>query len=188
MRGCRAHAACCCCCWAATSAAWLCSLAATTWGGMPPPSLPTLLPAPVPLSPCPSPPSPQVNRTKWCNRFYPVEHTCYASMDKIEELAAAVVARHFPPDVAEGIEVGSWCLPRCRAPLLRHCCCRCAALRCLRFGGAIKQPGWQGSPPCSPLRPPPAPTIPSPSAPLPGCTSLRCSTTRALRRRWTAWR
>ncbi len=53
-------------------------------------------------------PAPQVNRTKWCNRFYPVEQTCYASMDKIEELAAAVAAQHFPADAAEGIEVGGW--------------------------------------------------------------------------------
>lgn len=46
----------------------------------------------------------RVNSTRWCNRFYPIEHTCYASMEKIEELAAAVAAEHFP-EGGEQIEV-----------------------------------------------------------------------------------
>lgn len=74
------------------------------------PGLRLLLIEASPASPAPS--SPQVNRTKWCNRFYPVEHTCYASMEKIEELAAEVAAQHFPANAAEGIEVG-WRLACC---------------------------------------------------------------------------
>ncbi|KAI7843797.1 hypothetical protein COHA_002695 [Chlorella ohadii] len=61
----------------------------------------------------------KVNRTKWCNRFYPVEQTCYASMDKIEELAAAVAAQHFPADAAEGIEFAVQYDARAAPPLDR---------------------------------------------------------------------
>lgn len=41
---------------------------------------------------------------RFCSRFYPVERTCYASMEKIEELAAQVVRDHFPADAQEPIE------------------------------------------------------------------------------------
>lgn len=94
------------------------SRAATAWGTLEGPTAAAparaaaALTASAPL-PLPPPASRQVNRTKWCNRFYPVEHSCYASMDKIEELAAAVVAQHFPPDAAEGIEVRRWRWVQC---------------------------------------------------------------------------
>lgn len=44
-----------------------------------------------------------VSKTRFCSRFYPVEYTCFASMEKIGELAARVVAQHFPED-AEPIQ------------------------------------------------------------------------------------
>ncbi|PRW56090.1 THUMP domain-containing 1-like protein [Chlorella sorokiniana] len=61
----------------------------------------------------------KVNRTKWCNRFYPVEHTCYASMEKIGDLAAAVAAQHFPADATEGIEFAVQYDARAAPPLDR---------------------------------------------------------------------
>lgn len=45
------------------------------------------------------------SETRFCSRFYPVEHTCYASMEKIEELAEQVAARHFPADAEQPIQV-----------------------------------------------------------------------------------
>ena len=51
---------------------------------------------------------------RFCSRFYPVERTCYASMEKIEELAAQVVRDHFPADAQEPIEV-----------CVRACVCAC---------------------------------------------------------------
>jgi hypothetical protein len=45
-------------------------------------------------------------QTRHCSRFYPVEHTCYASLDKVQELAEHVVAQHFPADAEQGVEVG----------------------------------------------------------------------------------
>ncbi|KAL4852951.1 THUMP domain-containing protein 1 [Chlorella vulgaris] len=44
------------------------------------------------------------SETRFCSRFYPVEHTCYASMEKIEELAEQVSARHFPADAEQPIQ------------------------------------------------------------------------------------
>ncbi|PSC72640.1 THUMP domain-containing family [Micractinium conductrix] len=46
----------------------------------------------------------QRNPTRWCLRFSPVELTCFASMEKIGELAAKVVAEHFPADTKKPIE------------------------------------------------------------------------------------
>ncbi|KAK2080437.1 hypothetical protein QBZ16_000290 [Prototheca wickerhamii] len=34
--------------------------------------------------------------TKLCNRFYPIESTCYASLEKIREAGVALAAEHFP--------------------------------------------------------------------------------------------
>lgn len=45
-------------------------------------------------------------RTRFCARLCPVEATCYASLEKIEELAARVVADHFPAGADQPIEVG----------------------------------------------------------------------------------
>lgn len=43
-------------------------------------------------------------RTRFCARLCPVEATCYASLEKIEELAARVVADHFPAGADQPIE------------------------------------------------------------------------------------
>lgn len=42
------------------------------------------------------------SRSRFACRFHPVEHQCFASMEKIEELAAKVVEQHFP--TGEGVE------------------------------------------------------------------------------------
>lgn len=47
--------------------------------------------------------------TRLCNRFYPIDATCYASLDKIREAGAALAAEHFPtpegkPTEAAGIQ------------------------------------------------------------------------------------
>lgn len=50
--------------------------------------------------------------TKLCNRFYPVESTCYASLEKIREAGATLARERFPTTGAEGkegIQVGSCC-------------------------------------------------------------------------------
>ncbi len=47
----------------------------------------------------------QQNQTRFCSRFYPIEHTCFSSMEKIGELAAEVVKQYFPADAEEPIEV-----------------------------------------------------------------------------------
>ncbi|KAL4457950.1 hypothetical protein ABPG75_012815 [Micractinium tetrahymenae] len=43
-------------------------------------------------------------RTRHCARFCPVEATCFASLDKIRELAEKVVGEHFPEGADEPIE------------------------------------------------------------------------------------
>lgn len=48
-------------------------------------------------------------RTRFCARLCPVEATCFASMEKIQELAAQVVADHFPAGADKPIEVGAGC-------------------------------------------------------------------------------
>lgn len=99
-------------------------------------------------------------RTRFCNRFYPIDRTCFASMEKIGEAAAAVVGEHFPADAAEGVEVrqvlrGGRGQPSAAAvPITTH-----SAL----------------CPQSQPPRPPPL-------------GSLRCSTTHAPHPAWTAWR
>lgn len=47
----------------------------------------------------------QQSRTRFICRFHPVDYQCYASMEKIEELAEKVVEKHFP-EGAELIKVG----------------------------------------------------------------------------------
>ena len=50
------------------------------------------------------------NKSRFCNRFYPIEHTCYASVEKIGELAEKLVPQYFPEGVEEGVQAsrGGW--------------------------------------------------------------------------------
>ncbi|KAL4534850.1 hypothetical protein Ndes2526A_g05720 [Nannochloris sp. 'desiccata'] len=43
------------------------------------------------------------NKTRLCQRFYPVEHQCTADLDAMQEMAKEVLAKHFPADSTEGI-------------------------------------------------------------------------------------
>lgn len=48
-------------------------------------------------------------RTRFCQRLCPVEATSFASLEKIQEMAARVVAEHFPTGADAPIEVrASW--------------------------------------------------------------------------------
>lgn len=47
----------------------------------------------------------QQNKTRLCNRFYPVEHVCAAKMEAIESLAKEIAVKNFPDDATEGTTV-----------------------------------------------------------------------------------
>lgn len=45
------------------------------------------------------------NKTRLCQRFYPVEHQCAANFEDMTALAKRILPEHFPADAAEGISV-----------------------------------------------------------------------------------
>jgi hypothetical protein len=45
------------------------------------------------------------NKTRLCQRFYPVEHQCTADLEAMEAMAKEILPNHFPADAAEGIAV-----------------------------------------------------------------------------------
>ena len=110
-------------------------------------------------------------------------------MEKIGELAAKVVAEHFPADTKKPIEVGGWV----------GSCVGDSRMGMGRAGGMGQQanPGrgmltFLASKPRTADTPPPPPqqlplALPALPVVLPRC-SLLCSMTRALRPSWTAWR
>ena len=47
----------------------------------------------------------QQNKSRLCNRFYPIEHVCPANMEAIGTLAKELAAKYFSDDAKEGIQV-----------------------------------------------------------------------------------
>jgi hypothetical protein len=45
------------------------------------------------------------NKTRLCQKFYPVEHQCTADLEDMERLAKEILPQHFPADAAEGVTV-----------------------------------------------------------------------------------
>ena len=45
------------------------------------------------------------NKTRLCQRFYPVEHQCTADLEDMQKMAKEVLPNHFPADSTEGITV-----------------------------------------------------------------------------------
>lgn len=45
------------------------------------------------------------NKTRFCQRFYPVQHQCTADLEAMQEMAKEVLPKHFPTDSTEGVAV-----------------------------------------------------------------------------------
>lgn len=49
------------------------------------------------------------NKAKLCNRFYPVEYSCAATIEEINTLADKIAKDHFETEEGKGVKVRVWC-------------------------------------------------------------------------------